>query len=182
MTQKYDIPDDNSLLILDDDGPFRIRLGRALTARGFEVVLAESIAQASHMVRTNPPAFAVLDLRLEDGSGLDIVMLLHEHRPDCKMVMLTGYGNLATAVAAVKGGAVDYLAKPADADDVLKSLMATPDQKPEPPENPMSADRVRWEHIQRVYELCDKNVSETARRLGMHRRTLQRILAKRAPR
>ncbi len=180
--QTYDIPQDNRLLVLDDDEPFRIRLGRALSARGFDVELAEGVKQAEKLVRADPPAFAVLDLRLEDGSGLDIVTLLHEHRPDCRTVMLTGYGNLATAVAAVKGGALDYLAKPADADDVVKALMAPKDQNPEPPENPMSADRVRWEHIQRVYELCDKNVSETARRLGMHRRTLQRILAKRAPR
>ena len=96
--------------------------------------------------------------------------------------MLTGYGNIATAVAAVKAGAVDYLAKPADADDVEKALLAKRDGKPSPPDNPMSADRVRWEHIQRVYELCNRNVSETARRLNMHRRTLQRILAKRSPR
>jgi two-component system response regulator RegA len=95
--------------------------------------------------------------------------------------MLTGYGNIATAVAAVKAGALDYLSKPADADDVVKALLADPTHKPTPPENPMSADRVRWEHIQRVYELCGHNVSETARRLNMHRRTLQRILAKRAP-
>jgi two-component system response regulator RegA len=96
-------------------------------------------------------------------------------------VVLTGYGNIATAVTAVKLGAVDYLSKPADADDVINALLATGENAPAPPENPMSADRVRWEHIQRVYELCDRNVSETARRLNMHRRTLQRILAKRAP-
>ncbi|NNC37549.1 MAG: ActR/PrrA/RegA family redox response regulator transcription factor [Acidimicrobiales bacterium] len=179
---EYEIPEDNRLMVLDDNEPFRIRLGRALEKRGFETILVGSIAEATALVKSNPPAFAVLDMRLEDGSGLDIVALLHEYRPNCRMVMLTGYGNLATAVAAVKGGAVDYLAKPADADDVVKSLMAKPDEPPAPPENPMSADRVRWEHIQRVYELCDKNVSETARRLGMHRRTLQRILAKRAPR
>lgn len=179
---EYEIPEDNRLMVLDDNEPFRIRLGRALDKRGFETILVGSIAEATALVKSNPPAFAVLDMRLEDGSGLDIVALLHEYRPNCRMVMLTGYGNLATAVAAVKGGAVDYLAKPADADDVVKSLMAKPDQPPAPPENPMSADRVRWEHIQRVYELCDNNVSETARRLGMHRRTLQRILAKRAPR
>ena len=178
----YNIPQDNTLMVLDDDGPLRIRLGRALTARGFEVVLAENIAEATAIVKSDPPAFAVLDMRLDDGSGLDIVVMLHEDRPDCRMVMLTGYGNLATAVAAVKGGAVDYLAKPADADDVCKALLAPKDARPSPPENPMSADRVRWEHIQRVYELCGKNVSETARRLNMHRRTLQRILAKRAPR
>lgn len=178
----FTIPEDNSMMVLDDDGPFRIRMGRALTARGFDVRLAESVAEAEQLVREQPPAFAVLDMRLGDGNGLDIVTLLHEVRPDCKMVMLTGYGNLATAVAAVKGGAVDYMAKPADADDVMKALLTPGGDKPAPPENPMSADRVRWEHIQRVYELCDKNVSETARRLGMHRRTLQRILAKRAPR
>ncbi len=181
MTDKYDIPPDNKLMVLEDDQALRIRLGRALEARGFSVVLAESIARASEIVNSDPPAFAVIDMRLDDGSGLDIVALLHEKRPDCKMVMLTGYGNLATAVAAVKAGAIDYLAKPADADDVTKALLAQKQDKPAPPENPMSADRVRWEHIQRVYELCDNNVSETARRLGMHRRTLQRILAKRAP-
>lgn len=182
MSTEYEIPEDNRLMVLDDNEPFRIRLGRALEKRGFEPVLVGSIAEATAMVKSNPPAFAVLDMRLDDGNGLDIVALLHEYRPDCRMVMLTGYGNLATAVAAVKGGAVDYLAKPADADDVVKALMAKPDEPPAPPDNPMSADRVRWEHIQRVYELCDNNVSETARRLGMHRRTLQRILAKRAPR
>lgn len=178
---EYALPNDASLMILDDDGPFRTRLGRAMEQRGFTVDAIESVAEAKSLVSSKPPAFAVLDMRLEDGNGLDIVDLLHKRRPDSKMVMLTGYGNLATAVSAVKRGAVDYLAKPADADDVCKALLAERDAAPEPPENPMSADRVRWEHIQRVYELCGKNVSETARRLNMHRRTLQRILAKRAP-
>ncbi len=173
---------DRTLLIVDDDGPFRNRLGRAMEQRGFEVRTAESVRAAVEAVKQLPPAFAVIDLRLEDGSGLDVVEVMHQERPDARVVMLTGYGNLATAVAAVKAGAVDYLAKPADADDVEKALLAKPDEKPDPPENPMSADRVRWEHIQRVYELCDHNVSETARRLNMHRRTLQRILAKRSPR
>jgi len=179
---EYALPSDASLMILDDDGPFRTRLGRALEQRGFTVNTVETVSEARSSVRSNPPAFAVLDMRLEDGNGLDVIDLLKERRPDSKMVMLTGYGNLATAVSAVKRGAVDYLAKPADADDVCKALLAKRDEAPEPPENPMSADRVRWEHIQRVYELCGKNVSETARRLNMHRRTLQRILAKRAPR
>jgi len=179
---EYALPSDASLMILDDDGPFRTRLGRALEQRGFTVNAVETVSEARSGVRANPPAFAVLDMRLEDGNGLDVIDLLKERRPDSKMVMLTGYGNLATAVSAVKRGAVDYLAKPADADDVCKALLAKRDEAPEPPENPMSADRVRWEHIQRVYELCGKNVSETARRLNMHRRTLQRILAKRAPR
>jgi len=181
MTE-YVLPSDASLMILDDDGPFRTRLGRALEQRGFTVDTVETVSEARSKVKSNPPAFAVLDMRLEDGNGLEIIDLLHDSRPESKMVMLTGYGNLATAVSAVKRGAVDYLAKPADADDVCKALLAERDSAPEPPENPMSADRVRWEHIQRVYELCGKNVSETARRLNMHRRTLQRILAKRAPR
>nr|WP_315053007.1 ActR/PrrA/RegA family redox response regulator transcription factor [uncultured Brevundimonas sp.] len=173
---------DKSLLLLDDDQALRTRLGRALEARGFEVTTAGSVAEATEQLRMGAPAFAVLDMRLEDGNGLKVVEAVRERRADARIVMLTGYGAIATAVAAVKAGAVDYLSKPADADDVAKALLASGEQAPEPPENPMSADRVRWEHIQRVYELCDHNVSETARRLGMHRRTLQRILAKRAPR
>jgi two-component system response regulator RegA len=174
---------DKSLLLLDDDAPLRNRLGRALESRGFQPTLVESVSDAIAAVRAAPPAFAVLDMRLEDGSGLRVVETLREARPEARVVMLTGYGNIATAVAAVKAGAVDYLSKPADADDVVKALLAAAaGEAPPPPENPMSADRVRWEHIQRVYELCGHNVSETARRLNMHRRTLQRILAKRAPR
>jgi len=173
---------DKSLLVLDDDAPLRTRLGRALEQRGFETTLVGSVAEALEAVRGHAPAFSVLDMRLEDGSGLSVVEAVREARPDAKIIMLTGYGNIATAVAAVKAGAVDYLSKPADADDVARALLARADAAPSPPENPMSADRVRWEHIQRVYELCGHNVSETARRLNMHRRTLQRILAKRAPR
>ena len=172
---------DLSLLLVDDDRPFLNRLGQAMESRGFEVRMAESVDQGLKAVRESPPAFAVVDMRLDDGNGLTVIELLHEQRPDARAVVLTGYGNLATAVTAVKLGAVDYLAKPADADDVYKALMASPDSQAIPPEKPMSADRVRWEHIQRIYELCDRNVSETARRLNMHRRTLQRILAKRAP-
>jgi len=173
---------DKTLLLLDDDSAFRIRLARALEARGFEVTAVGSVAEATEVLAKAAPAFAVLDLRLEDGSGLNVVETLHKRRADCRVVMLTGYAAIATAVAAVKAGAVDYLAKPADPEDIVKALLAAPDTNPEPPENPMSADRIRWEHIQRVYELCGHNVSETARRLSMHRRTLQRILAKRAPR
>lgn len=173
---------DNSLLILDDDAAFRTRLARALEGRGFAVNAVGSVAEASAIAATTPPAYAVLDLRLEDGSGLSVVEALSKSRTDCRVVILTGYGAIATAVAAVKAGALDYLAKPADAEDIVKALLASPDDRPEPPDNPMSADRIRWEHIQRVYELCGHNVSETARRLNMHRRTLQRILAKRAPR
>ncbi len=173
---------DPSLLLVDDDAAFLTRLERAMTKRGFTVRIASSVAQGLEAVAQHPPAYAVVDLRLEDGNGLDVVSALHQKRPDARAVVLTGYGNIATAVTAVKLGAVDYLSKPADADDVINALLATGEDRPEPPENPMSADRVRWEHIQRVYELCDRNVSETARRLNMHRRTLQRILAKRAPR
>ena len=174
---------DRSLLLLDDDGALRSRLGRALEARGFQTIQVGSVSEALAAVAEAAPAFAVLDMRLEDGSGLAVVDALRESRPDARIIMLTGYGNIATAVAAVKAGAVDYLSKPADADDVVNALLAAETGgQPPPPENPMSADRVRWEHIQRVYELCAHNVSETARRLNMHRRTLQRILSKRAPR
>ena len=174
--------EDRSLLVMDDDGPLRQRLARALENRGFEVKMAGGVNEALAITKESAPAFAVLDMRLDDGSGLTVVEDLHSRRPDAKVVMLTGYGNITTAVAAVKAGAIDYLSKPADADDVTKALLAIRDEMPEPPDNPMSADRVRWEHIQRVFELFNHNVSETARRLNMHRRTLQRILAKRAPR
>ncbi|HEY7853002.1 MAG TPA: ActR/PrrA/RegA family redox response regulator transcription factor [Caulobacteraceae bacterium] len=176
-----DLPD-KTLLLLDDDAVLRNRLGRALESRGFITTLAESVEEALAAVRSSPPAFAVLDMRLDDGSGLSVVDVLREVRPDARIIMLTGYGNIATAVAAVKAGVVDYLSKPADADNVVTALLAAEDGSPAPPDNPMSADRVRWEHIQRVYQLCGCNVSETARRLNMHRRTLQRILSKRAPR
>lgn len=173
---------DRSLLLVDDDEAFLKRLARAMEKRGFEPVMAGSVAAGKAAAGVHPPAFAVVDLRLEDGNGLDVVEALRARRPDCRIVVLTGYGAIATAVAAVKVGAVDYLSKPADANDVTNALLARGDGLPPPPENPMSADRVRWEHIQRVYEQCDRNVSETARRLSMHRRTLQRILAKRSPR
>ncbi len=173
---------DNSILIVDDDKPFLSRLAKAMEARGFAVRTAESLESGKQAIKEKAPAFAVVDLRLEDGNGLEVIRLLREMRPDCRALVLTGYGNIATAVTAVKLGAIDYLSKPADADDILAALTAPAEAKPKPPENPMSADRVRWEHIQRVYELCNRNVSETARRLHMHRRTLQRILAKRAPR
>jgi two-component system response regulator RegA len=173
---------DMTLLLVDDDKPFLQRLARAMESRGFAVNTADTVAEGLKMAETSPPAYAVVDMRLEDGNGLDVIELILRKRPDSRMVVLTGYGNIATAVTAVKLGAVDYLAKPADADEVYAALTREPSDKPPPPENPMSADRVRWEHIQRIYELCDRNVSETARRLNMHRRTLQRILAKRAPR
>ncbi len=173
---------EGNLLIVDDDRPFQQRLARAMEKRGFTTVTADSVREALEAIQADAPDYAVVDMRLEDGSGLDVVEAIRTRKPDARVVILTGYGNIATAVTAVKLGAVDYLAKPADADDVLAALLSEGEEKAPPPENPMSADRVRWEHIQRVYELCDRNVSETARRLNMHRRTLQRILAKRAPR
>ncbi|MCK0198001.1 ActR/PrrA/RegA family redox response regulator transcription factor [Ancylobacter sp. 6x-1] len=173
---------DRSLLIVDDDRPFLQRLARAMESRGFAVTTAETVADGLTRVEGAAPAYAVVDMRLGDGNGLEVISALKRRRPEARGIVLTGYGNIATAVNAVKMGAVDYLAKPADADDICAALDAQADYKPQLPENPMSADRVRWEHIQRVYELCGRNVSETARRLSMHRRTLQRILAKRAPR
>ena len=181
MTSETELPEDRSLLIADDDRAFLTRLARAMETRGFEVSTAETVADALRLVKELKPAFAVVDMRFGDGNGLDVIKQLNSLRPDARVIMLTGYGNIATAVTAVKLGAIDYLAKPADADEVYAALIADPEDKAPPPENPMSADRVRWEHIQRVYELCDRNISETARRLNMHRRTLQRILAKRSP-
>jgi two-component system response regulator RegA len=175
---KLDPGPDPSLLLVDDDEVFVKRLARAMERRGFRTEVASSVAMGKALAAARPPAYAVIDLRLEDGNGLDVVETLRRVRPDARIVVLTGYGAIATAVAAVKIGAIDYLSKPADADEVAAALLAPPGTiLPEPPENPMSADRVRWEHIQRV-----RNVSETARRLSMHRRTLQRILAKRGPR
>jgi two-component system response regulator RegA len=173
---------ERSLLIVDDDKSFVQRLARAMESRGFEVTTAEAVTEGLQQVEKTSPAFAVVDLRLADGSGLEVISALKQRRPDARAIVLTGYGNIATAVNAIKAGAIDYLAKPADADDVVAALLALDGKTAEPPEHPMSADRVRWEHIQRIYELCGRNVSETARRLNMHRRTLQRILAKRAPR
>ena len=188
MTEALDKADkirtfnEKSLLIVDDDNPFRERLSRAMEKKGFIVSQAESVKNAINAVRVKKPAFVVVDLRLSDGNGLEIVKEINNLELKSRVVMLTGDGNIPTAVAAIKQGAIDYLAKPADADDVEKALLADPDKKPQPPENPMSADRVKWEHIHRVFELCNRNVSETARRLKMHRRTLQRILSKRSPR
>ena len=175
-------PSELTLLIVDDDRPFLNRLARAMEARGFAVTAVESVADGLAALASHPPAFAIIDMRLGDGNGIDVIPELKAKRPDARGVILTGYANIATAVTAVKLGAFDYLAKPADADEIYHTLMATQADKPDTGDSTMSADRVRWEHIQRVFEACDRNVSETARRLNMHRRTLQRILAKRAPR
>ena len=172
---------EKSLLIVDDDNPFRERLTRAMEKKGFTVFQAESVKKGRDVANSNRPQFGVVDLRLNDGNGIEVVREIQKSNPNSRVIMLTGYGNIPTAVAAVKHGAIDYLAKPADAEDVEKALFADPKSKAQPPENPMTADRVKWEHIHRVFELCNRNVSETARRLKMHRRTLQRILSKRSP-
>ncbi|MFY7777961.1 MAG: ActR/PrrA/RegA family redox response regulator transcription factor [Elstera sp.] len=176
-------PEARSLLLVDDDLPLLTRLARAMEKRGFDVRTASTVAEGIRLAQEAPPNYAVVDLRLTDGNGLDVVAALRDAREDMRIVMMTGYGNIATAVAAVKAGAVDYLPKPADADAIEAALrVGEGTSLPPPPDLPMSAERVRWEHIQRVFEQCDRNVSETARRLRMHRRTLQRILAKHAPR
>ena len=172
---------DKSLLIVDDDNPLRNRLARAMEKKGFKVILADSVKQGINKAKNVAPAFAVVDLRLGDGNGLEVIKEIRRVKSDSRVVMLTGYGNIPTAVAAVKAGAIDYIPKPAAADDIESALLALPESKAIPPENPMSADRVKWEHIHRIFELCNRNVSETARRLKMHRRTLQRILSKRSP-
>jgi len=176
-----DLGADRSLLLVDDDDAFLRRLAKAMEKSGFLPEIADSVAAGRAIATDRPPAYAVVDLRLGDGNGLDVVEVLHARRPDCRVVILTGYGAIATAVAAVKIGAIDYLSKPADANDITHALLAKGETLPVLPDQLMSADRVRWEHIQRVYEMCDRNVSETARKLSMHRRTLQRILAKRSP-
>ena len=173
---------DKSLLIVDDDNPFRDRLARSMEKKGFKVTQAESVKSAIQQARENKPAFAVIDLRLGDGNGLEVVNEIRKSKKESRIIMLTGYGNIPTAVAAIKAGAIDYLAKPANAEDIERALLADPSKKAYPPKDPMSADRIKWEHIHRVFELCNRNVSETARRLKMHRRTLQRILSKKSPR
>ena len=172
---------EKNLLIVDDDAPLRDRLARAMEKKGFEVTQAESVKSAIMQVKISIPAFAVVDLRLQDGSGLEVVKEIQKLKKESRIIMLTGYGNIPTTVEAIKAGAIDYISKPTDADDIAKALLAHPNSKAVPPANPMSADRVKWEHIHRVFELCNRNVSETARRLKMHRRTLQRILSKRSP-
>ncbi len=171
-----------SLLIVDDDLPFRERLTRSMEKKGFQVDSSPSFKDAMVKVSQKTFDYAVVDMRLEDGSGLELLKEVQKLSPETKSLLLTGYGNIATAVAAIKSGAIDYLPKPAEIDQIYDALTNSKEVLPPPPENPMTADRIRWEHIQRVFIQCNRNVSETARRLRMHRRTLQRILNKHAPR
>ena len=170
-----------TLLIVDDDLPFRERLARSMEKKGFDVVSSPGFHDSLNKVNKSNFDYAIVDMRLDDGSGLELVKEIQKISPDTKSLLLTGYGNIATAVAAIKSGAIDYLPKPAEIDQIYDALTNSKEVLPPPPENPMTADRIRWEHIQRVFIQCKRNVSETARRLRMHRRTLQRILNKHAP-
>jgi len=145
-----ELPSDHSLLIVDDDKSFLQRLARAMEIRGFAVNTAESVVDGLLHVEKAAPAFAVVDMRLGDGNGLDVISAIKKRRPEARAIILTGYGNITTAVSAVKLGAVDYLAKPVDADDVTAALLVLDNRRVKPPQNPMTADRVRWEHIQRI--------------------------------
>jgi len=172
------------LLIVDDDATFVRVLSRALSSRGFEAIGATRADEARQLARRHQPRYCVLDLKLGDENGLKLISELHALVPEMRILLLTGYASLATAVEAIKRGAHDYLAKPVDADAVVRALLdgegAAPadDEPPEAPEAPLALRRLEWEHIQRVLTECDGNISETARRLGMHRRTLQRKLSK----
>ncbi len=171
-------------LIVEDDERFRMRLARALHERGLEVAEAGSVADARALVERDPPARILLDLRLGDGWSLDFIDWLHAEHPDVPVIVLTGYGSIATALDAVRRGAKHYLTKPVDIDRILAVLAGeTPSEAPPThalPEQarPMSLARLEWEHINRVLSECDGNVSEAARLLGLHRRSLQRKLAK----
>lgn len=172
----------NSLLIVEDDELLCNCLAHAMEARGFWVTSAGTVAEALIQIELSAPAFAVVDLRLPDGCGLAVIEALKRRQENARAIVLTGYGNLATAVRAAKIGAIDYITKPVDADDIASVLLTPKDCKPNPPKQPITAERARWEHIQNIYAMCGRNVSEAARRLTMHRRTLQRILAKGTPR
>ena len=170
------------LVIVDDDFPFRERLSQSMIKKGFNVESFANSNDTIKRIKNKKFDYAIVDMRLIDGSGLELIEIIKKFNPKTKSLLLTGYGNIATAVAAIKSGAIDYLPKPAEIDQIYDALTSSTKILPPPPKNPMTADRIRWEHIQRVFIQCDRNVSETARRLRMHRRTLQRILNKHAPR
>ncbi|MEO0660442.1 MAG: response regulator [Planctomycetota bacterium] len=170
-----------SMLLVDDDEILRERLARALRERGFDVRTAANVDDAVQLAEADSPEYAVVDLRMPGKGGMELLRELQRVDAGTRALVLTGYGSIATAVEAVRLGAVNFIPKPADADDVCKALLAPPNQKAAPPDNPLSADRVRWEHIQRVLSDCGGNISESARRLGIHRRSLQRKLQRLAP-
>jgi two-component system response regulator RegA len=182
MTELPQATPTRPLLLVDDDVTFVRVLARALGSRGFEVITATNFDEARALTRRHHPRYCVLDLKLGEENGLRLIPELHTLVPDMRVLLLTGYASIATAVEAIKRGAHDYLAKPVDADAVVRALLdgdsADADEPPEAPEAPLALRRLEWEHIQRVLTECDGNISETARRLGMHRRTLQRKLSK----
>lgn len=186
MTDSPADPISRPLLIVDDDATFVRVLARAMTSRGFEVLCAVNGEEARALTRRHRPRYCVLDLKVGEENGLRLLVDLLQIAPDIRVLLLTGYASIATAVEAIKRGAHDYLSKPVDADAVMRALLEREGPEPasddhdvlEAPEAPLALRRLEWEHIQRVLTESDGNISETARRLGMHRRTLQRKLGK----
>jgi two-component system response regulator RegA len=175
LYQTDELPKDRTLLIVENDIYLLERLTRAMAERGFEVRGAPSVERAVALVHQRPPAFAIVDLRLADGNGLQVIEVLKRMRPNARVVMLSAYGSFPTVVSAIKLGAFDYLTKPADADEITDTLLTFPAGPVPPPEHPMSPERARRLHIEAIFEACGGNISATARQLNMHRRTLQRI-------
>lgn len=175
---------ERQLLLIEDDEIFSSVLARSLERRGYRVRIARGIDEARAAIRQIPPQFAVLDLNLAGENGLQLIQPLVDAAPGCRVVVLTGYASIATAVKAVKLGANEYLAKPVDPNAVVRALELAEDDsvEPEAPDVPLSVDQVEWEHIQRVLTEHEGNITATARALNMHRRTLQRKLSKHAPR
>ncbi len=168
------------LLIVEDDEVFGEVLSDAMAARGYRVGLAADLAAALALLKAFRPDFAVLDLNLDGESGLELIAPLRVANPAVRILVLTGYASIATAVEAIRRGAAEYLTKPADADQIEAALHGNSDQQASAiPSQPMSVRRLEWEHLQRVLTECEGNISEAARRLNMHRRTLQRKLQKR---
>ena len=168
----------NVLLVVDDDPQLREVVCRAMLKRGFDTVAVASVGAAKVLLQERRIGHAIIDYRLEDGDGISLINDIHEQYPECRAVLLTGYANLPSTVAAIKAGAIDCLPKPCDADDLENALRANDGEAPQPVSKSINADTIRMAHIFNTYKQFGGNVSETARRLGMHRRTLQRILSK----
>ncbi len=174
------LPKDTTLLVVENDDVFREQLSKVMANRGFDPIPVASVPEAARAIEARQPAFAIIDLHLDEGSGLEVIELLRKQRKMARALVLTGYGNTPTAVAAVKLGAVDYLAKPADGDEIVDALLAAEGVQPPAPENPIPPEEAKRVHIERFLERTDGNITKTAQLLNMHRRTLQRIL-KREP-